>query len=85
MLSPEEAANNYIASRDDPESSLDYGTLAAFTAERLQMRVKLASGELLYFIFTTDSRNSETRYYPIAQLPGEIGDKLRAEVKRLGG
>jgi hypothetical protein len=85
MLTPEVAANGYVETRDDSESSLDYGTLAAFTAERLQMRVRLASGELLYFIFTTDSRNSETRYYPIAQLPGEIGDKLRAEVKRLGG
>ncbi len=85
MHSAEEAAKNYVSSRDEQEPSLDYGTLAAFTAERLQMRVKLAGGELLYFIFTTDSRNSETRYYPIAQVPGEIGDKLRAEVKRLGG
>ena len=56
-----------------------------FQAEQLQMRVKLATGELLYFIYTTDSRNSETRYYPISQLPGDIGTKLRDEVKRLGG
>ena len=58
---------------------------AAFTAERLHIRLELASGEVLHFIYTTDSRNSETRYYPISQLPGDIGTKLRDEVKRLGG
>jgi hypothetical protein len=85
MLSSDVAAQRYVAGREEPGDGLDYGHLALFTAERLQMRVKLASGELLYFVFTTDSRNSETRYYPIAEVPGEIGDRLRAEVKRLGG
>jgi hypothetical protein len=85
MLTVEQAAQNYVGTRDDSERALDYGTLTVFTAERLQLRVKLASGETLYFIYTTESRNSETPYYPIAQLPGEIGAKLRDEVKRLGG
>ncbi len=85
LLTLEEASQRYLNSRDDQNGKLDYGTLAALTSERLSMRVKLADGSVLEFHATTDSRNSETRYYPIAEVPGEIGDKLRAEVKRLGG
>jgi hypothetical protein len=85
MYGVEEAAKMYVQGRESPQGQLDYSQFADFTAERLQLRLRLADGETLYFVFTTDSRNAETRYYPVEQLPGEVGEKLRAEIKRIGG
>lgn len=85
VMTPEVAAKAYLDYRDSEYKQVDYGTLSELQAEQLQMRVKLASGEVLYFVYVVDSRNTETRYYPIADVPGEMGTKLRDEVKRLGG
>ena len=84
IMPVEAAARLYVESRGQ-QSRIDYGTLAPITAERLVMRLRLADGTPLRFVAFSDSRNAETRYYPVEQLPGEIGDKLRAEIKRLGG
>jgi hypothetical protein len=85
MMNAQEAAMAIVGQRGASGPGVDFSTLAAFNCERLQMRVRLADGESLYFVFTTDSRNSETRYYPVAQLPGAMGEAVRADLKRLGG
>ena len=85
MLTAEQAAKLFLESRTSTERLLDYSQLGEFKAERLHLRIRLANGESRHSIFTTDSRSGETRYYPVEQLPGETGERLRAEVKRLGG